>query len=306
MDAFGAGDNMQKIVCPSCKKIMIETDNSKKTASNYYDCIRKCLNCEIGASNAEDNPTIIYCDYKKSIPTTMLDNLETSLIESQNIQNRKNKINKFGFSTSEDAFTWIFVRFHIKEKRLNKLAEYFSLNNEIQEILLWGVPHIQADSPLKNRLQKICIDLGENINSLSEPDIIIVTSTEVAFVEVKLKSSNDVIKNKDNKFNKYLKDFYCDDLLAIKSKHYELIRNWTIGNIFSDGKIFTLINLGPNSLFYDKNKSRLDYFEDSIADKSRFRKIAWEDILAKLENDRNDSEIIENLLSRFRRITAST
>lgn len=285
---------------------MIETASSGKTANNYSDCIRKCLKCKIGASNAKDNPTIIYNDYIKSIPAKLLDNLTISLKNSQNIRNRKNKENKFGFSTSEDAFTWIFIKYHIQDNRLNKLADYFSLKNEIQEILLWGVPQIQSKSQLGNELQNICKKLGENENSLSEPDIILVTSNEVAFVEVKLKSKNEIKENEDDKINKYLNPFYRDNSLAIKSKHYELIRNWTIGNIFSKEKVFTLINLAPLSLFCDKNKTELEYFENSIVDKSRFIKISWEEILIKLKNDRCDSEIMEDLLTRFCRTTAST
>lgn len=285
---------------------MIETDSSTKVATNYSDCFRKCLDCEIGASNAKNNPTIIYNDYKKSIPAILHENLEASLEQSMNIRNRTNKKSKFGFSTSEDAFTWIFIRYHLREKRLKELAKYFGLNNAIEEILLWGVPQIQIDSPLKNKLRKICVDIGEQENSLSEPDIIMVTSNEVAFVEVKLKSKNEVKENFDGKFDKYLNEYYRDKLLATKSKHYELIRNWTIGNEFSKGKVFTLYNLGPRNLFCDSNKNGLEDFSDSIVDKSRFRKITWEEIFLKLENDRSDTSIVEELLNRFRRTTAST
>ena len=51
---------MEKIKCPKCKSIMQEFDIKSKKASKYEDCIRRCIQCQIGASNAQINPRKIY------------------------------------------------------------------------------------------------------------------------------------------------------------------------------------------------------------------------------------------------------
>ena len=79
---------MKKIICPKCGMEMIEDNISQKEVKSYEDCIRKCKKCEIGASNAKVNPTIIYKDFKLNIPHQLLDNLEYTLNNSNNIRNR--------------------------------------------------------------------------------------------------------------------------------------------------------------------------------------------------------------------------
>ena len=49
---------MKKIQCPICHHEMIEESLPQKRAFRYEKCIRKCLNCRIGASNSEKKQLI--------------------------------------------------------------------------------------------------------------------------------------------------------------------------------------------------------------------------------------------------------
>ena len=94
---------MEKIKCPKCNSIMQEFGIKPKKASKYEDCIRRCIQCQIGASNAQRNPTFIYKDYRNNIPSNLLEHLDETLEKTLNTTNRENKKIKLGFSTSEDA-----------------------------------------------------------------------------------------------------------------------------------------------------------------------------------------------------------
>ena len=82
---------MEKIECPKCNSIMQEFDIKPKKASKYEDCIRRCIQCQIGASNAQVNPTLIYKDYRNNIPSNLLEHLDETLEKTLNTTNRENK-----------------------------------------------------------------------------------------------------------------------------------------------------------------------------------------------------------------------
>ena len=284
---------LQTVICPKCQKEMKEDENlkskvcqtgKKPSAKKYEDCIRKCNQCEIGASNGE-NFSYIYKDYKKNIPLEFQNNLESTLNNCLNIRNRKNKKIKIGFSSSEDAVSWIFINYFIQQNKLNLLQEVLNLDTKIHEIFLWGVPQL---GKLKNdNLKKICRDLKEAENSFSEPDIIIVCDKEITFIEVKVKSENEIKDPLKKDFDKYLNnDFYKNKNIAKKSRLYELIRNWTISHYFSNGKTVKLINLAPQNKF--RNDTKL--FKKSLNHPDNFIKLAWEDVIGKLNNIKNSKD----------------
>ena len=273
---------MEDLKCPNCGRIMAKDLSIKEgsRSTSFEKCIRRCNDCKIGYSNSKDKPTLIYKDYLKSIPEKYKLYLEYTIDNSINTGHLKSKKNQFGFSTSEDALTWIFIRYFINEKKLDVLKKLYSLKSEIEEILLWGVSQINKDdNSEREKLESICESLKELQTSYSEPDIIIITKTEVRFIEVKLGAKNQK-KDSPNKYNKYIcNDFYSDKDLLIKSKHYELARNWTIGNMFTESKDFKLINQGPSKLFYNDDKELLQKFENSLNDSDRFEKLSWEKII---------------------------
>jgi len=87
---------------------------------------------------------------------------------------------------------------------------------------------------------------------------------------------------------------------ALGSQHYELVRNWVMGNMIAGPCRFVLVNLGPSSLFLDKNSERLKQFVESlgvIEGKREFSCLSWE----ALSNDKTlfDKEIRNYLQSRL-------
>lgn len=289
------------VKCPCCGKEMKATNIDKISAKKYDDCIRKCETCEIGASNASENPTFIYKDYHQNIPQSL--QLQTYLDETlQNALNKRNRNNKrirIGYSTSEDALSWIFINYFVQNKNLEELKNILGIKDNIEDILMWGVSQIKKDDSTKNKIENICKNLSENPHSYSEPDIIIITKKEVCFIEVKLKSSNEKTSKKD--FEKYLIDeYYTDKEKAKSTLYYELIRNWTIGNCLAkqdkDSKTMRLINLAPKKSFEKENES-LNRFKDSLKTQN-FYMLSWEDVFKKMKN----SEFKDILLNRINSI----
>lgn len=289
---------MKKVQCPICHHEMMEESLPQKRAFRYEKCIRKCLNCRIGASNSKKNPTFIYEDFHKNIPSELLENLDYTLNHSNNNRNHFSKKIRIGYSTSEDAVSWIFIKYFIKNQKLNILQEILNCKSKITEILMWGVP--QIDKQYANPLRNICRNLGENENSFSEPDIIVITEEEVIFIEVKVKASNDKQDPDKKNFDRYLNnDFYLDKNLAKKSKYYELIRNWTIAHLFSSDKKIRLINLAPRKLFYKESNRDFSNFISSLKNKKNFEQLSWEDVIQVMIDNSIDNKFVDELKKRI-------
>ncbi len=290
---------MTKTNCPHCGKEMNEyPGDPNKRAFCYDDCVRRCSACEIGASNSKGVSTFIYKDYHKNIPITLIDNLDNTLNHSNNVRNRNSKKKKIGYSTSEDALTWIFLKYFIQNNNLKLLQNILNLDNPIKEILIWGVP--QLNHLYKSNLLDVCLELGENPISFSEPDIIIVTDSSITFIEVKLKSSNERKSAEKRNYDKYLNNtFYKNKELAKKSEYYELIRNWTIAHMMDKNKAVHLINLAPKHLFYKEKDSFFQNFKDSLNNPQDFTQLSWEAIVTDLDNSgiTELSKLIKNRLS---------
>lgn len=279
-------NRLPEIKCPICGNIMIETDGAIKQTKSFDDCVRRCPKCHVGASNSKSRPTIIYKDYHAAVPKAFHNNLDFTLENGLNQVNKENKHTMFSFSTSEDALSWIFIRYFIENSRLLLLEKVLHINDKIEEILLWGVPQINPGrlTELKESICAICDSLGEKPTGYSEPDIIVITKNDVVFIEVKLGANNADARHPED-FDKYLiANFYKNLEMAKQSGRYELARNWTIGNMFAGEKTFTLINLAPGSLF--KRDKNLVEFEISLNDNiSKFKKMSWEDVLATVSDE---------------------
>ncbi len=262
---------------------MINNNEDVITAQSYNDCIRKCLRCGIGYSNAKYNPKIIYKNIEDNIANEIKDkNIEDIINKSLNIRNRPTKLNKAKISTSEDALTYSFMKYLIESNQITKLIKIIDSTikefNNI-EVYLWGVNIVNNNIEKIETLKTILVKkYKENLNSLSEPDIIITGDTFTIIIEVKYKSPNEV-KN-TNSLHKYIRNNFYDDLeKAIECEHYELIRNWTILNELEEDNAI-LVNLGDIKLFNDKNKLKLEYFEKSLNqnNKRKFIKLKWEEL----------------------------
>lgn len=272
--------------CPNCNAKMtndsIGYTEEIKAAHKYDDCLRKCHSCHIGYSNAADRPKIIFENYLDNIPEGISGSLEEVLEKSINKRNRKSKKIKIGFSTSEDALTWVVFRYFQKEDKLGIIIENIAESTSgTAEISYWGVG-LKDDKAIQNKELKDVLDtLKENHSSYSEPDIILEDDNTVIFIEAKLNSKN-IEKESPNQHKYYenTKHFKSDSDFK-KCKEYQLIRNWRIGNDYAKNKNkkFYLINLVNNEVnTLDKFKGCIKTSENSI-----FKVKTWNDIRALLK-----------------------
>ena len=295
----GAKMKMETVKCPKCNSAMQEFDVKSKRASKYEDCVRRCITCEIGASNAQVNPTFIYNNYRNNIPKGLLQNLDKTLENTLNETNRENKKIKMGFSTSEDAVSWIFINYFLLNDKLPVLQKILNLEDGISEIFMWGVPQMNSNPECAEKLKNICKNLGEDKKYYTEPDIIIITKSISVFIEVKVKSGNDRQSLNKKNYDKYLSDkFYTDIEAAKNSSYYELIRNWTIGNMFSK-RNFRLINLAPQKLFDKERDSDFEHFKNSLKDNKRFIQLSWESVLQTLKESSIENRFYDELKKRI-------
>lgn len=290
--------SLKKIECPICGVLLMPRDATVKQSNSFNDCLRRCEICMVGFSNAKDNPTLIYKNYADNIPVLLQPNLDFVLNNSLNLINRVNKRNKIAFSTSEDALTWSFFKYFAVTKRLNDLLKLLNIDSEesFYDIYLWGTNICSqiTDSDFYKQFIQISNSFNEDYKKMTEPDVIIKLNDELIFIEVKYQSANNVITD-IKKFDKY---FISDvDLMKLKdSGHYELYRNWAFAFKLGNGSKFKLINLGLQKLFIDKNRTKLEQFEDSLnSENGTFVKLSWEEIIGKLRENEYDNWFLEYL-----------
>lgn len=265
------------------------------TVSKYEDCLRRCDGCGVGYANAATNPTRIYKNPLDNLPAEAREGVKAVLDQSLNRQNHATKWRRFGFSTSEDAVTWVVFSFLALHAPLGLSGLGPRLlgfpNAGKPTLLLWGVPvpADEAGNDLHARLVDILDRIGEHEKRRSEPDVVLdYGSAGAAFIEVKLNAANDEAKPADAaKFDKYLCDTsaFVDPIKMKKSRMYELTRNWRIGWDLAGERPFRLVNLGPETLF--TRSERLDSFETGLAISTarRFLRLTWSSLLAAVALD---------------------
>lgn len=281
---------LDKVKCPSCGELVAPINGAIKAASSYDGCLRRCEKCGIGFSNSKNNPSVIYKNYLDNIPELLQNGLEITLNNSINELNRKNKRNKIGFSTSEDALTWSFFKYFVVRERFEDLLNLLNLKSDGKDydIYLWGVP-ISSQSNKNNFIEKfreVSRNFNETSSKMTEPDVMIKLSDKIVFIEVKYLSANEIKTGEE--FAKYLIPDVEKEKL-VESGHYELFRNWAFASKLSYGNDFILINLAPKKLFSSKSQSKLIQFENSLkSTKGKFVKLTWEEILEKVNNKEYD------------------
>jgi hypothetical protein len=204
-------------ICPSCRHPMTSTINGKlpgnhyATASKYGNCVRRCLSCRIGASNAKSEWTHIFEDPVASVPPEVSVGVREALAGALNEINRGGKRIKFGFDSSEDAVTWTIFSFLARSGQLSclmgrLLPDVWRSTESNPVLLVWGSP-LPPDGPglgLRTRLVEISRNLDEDPRSRSEPDIVV---QNIDGAIVKLRSGNDVKPREYAGWGKdYLKD----------------------------------------------------------------------------------------------------
>src|SRR4051794_7622110 len=100
------GRTLPEMGCPSCGSILHPRPGDTIAPTTWRDCLRRCLRCELGLSNARINPTVLFNDPRMNVPPEVRVGVIETLALALNVRNQSNKTVKFGFSTSEDALTW--------------------------------------------------------------------------------------------------------------------------------------------------------------------------------------------------------
>jgi hypothetical protein len=289
---------LSPLVFPKCRQHItpIEWIGKRPTATRFQDCLRRCDPCGIGASNTADpRVTYIHRDPLENIPVESREHAIEALSQALNVRNRVSKLSRFGFSTSEDAVTWVVFTYLLRSGRLLKALKRSGLISNVTltaapTLLLWGTP-IESDprgSEIHRLLIELCTNLKEDANSFSEPDVIIDLGEDgLVFIEVKYLSGNDLKSAEYPGWSKYERSpqlsWQFEDIKA--SGCYELARNWCLLKSLAAGRPATLANLGPASLFLGKEGARLDRFVASLGsdDSSHFVKLTWPDLIGKLD-----------------------
>lgn len=259
-------------------------------ATGYSDCLRRCLTCGLGFSNARSNPTLIYEDPVNNVPDQVRPGALQTLGAAINLCNRDNKSKKFGYSTSEDAVTWTVFSFLAREQpdvllQLGRTLFGIHAAKEVT-VLLWGVP-ITAGArggSVQKDLRDVTAALHEDARRKTEPDVILdYGDAGVVFIEVKYRSGNG--RTTKANWHRYLRQagVFSDSAKAQASGLYELVRNWRVAHDLAAGRPFTVINLAPVATV-DATES-MSEFEDSllVGPDRRFVALPWDSFLTELE-----------------------
>lgn len=271
----------------------MESIHKAPMATQFDDCLRRCEPCEIGASNAV-NPeavTYIHRDPLGNIPIESREGASEALAQAFNVRNRESKRRRFGFSTSEDAVTWVVFTHLLRSGQLLGALWRAGLVAEkdlttAPMLLLWGVPVDNGThgTAIRKQLTDLCASLQEDLNSFSEPDVIIDLGKHgLVFIEVKHLSGNDLKPADYPGWSRYMSAarlaWRIEDVKA--SGCYELARNWCLLKSLAGDRPASLVNLGPARLFGGAEGARLDRFVAALDtnEMSHFRKLTWSEIL---------------------------
>lgn len=290
--------DLHQLACPRCDRPMNVTrvDDLPRRATSYETCLRRCEPCRIGASNAsgKHSATFIYAEPLLNIPEESREGAAEALSAALNVRNRASKFTRFGFSTSEDAVTWVVFTYLLRRGLLMQALQRGGVieagSGSIEPtLLLWGSP-IGLDErgiDVRSNLLAQCKLLGEHEDSLSEPDVIVdMGSAGLVFIEVKYLSGNDQKVEAYRGWPKYASGGQLEwDFEAVKaSGQYELARNWCLLHALAKGRPAILANLGFDSLFSGKKGMQLQRFYAALRTSSRrrFVHLSWGDLLSNV------------------------
>jgi hypothetical protein len=290
---------LPSLECPRCGCSMTtrESVGEMPSAKCFQDCLRRCERCGIGASNAKAKVTWICLDPLQNIPPDTWNGAKEALAQALNETNRESKLRYFGFSTSEDAVTWVvFTQLLRSGKLIDALKRAGIVADQVAvapTLLLWGVPVNGGErgKEIRQELHNLCTKtLGEKSDRLTEPDVIIdLGEDDLVFIEVKYLGDNDSQPTDYKHWPTYEKGlrlaWHYEDVKA--SRCYELARNWRVLKELAGERPTALVNLGQERLFRGVEGERLCRFAEALGldERSRFKKIRWREFLDKVLDD---------------------
>ncbi|HKL85766.1 MAG TPA: hypothetical protein VJ861_05495 [Treponemataceae bacterium] len=248
--------------------------------------------------------TVIYADYIMNVPEQVRALLPEIIDKSINVNNRTAKKIKLGFNTSEDALTWTVFRHLQISNGISALIESITSNKSTGQCVVyyWGTPVTDEDMIITSKrklLESVLLEIGENDQKMSEPDIIIEDDETLIFLEIKFGSLNDS-QDTSEKWKKYdNRRYFKENIMNVPNlREYQLVRNWCIGNMLAEktGKKFKLINL----VFSDKDTNDLAEFKDNLnqTEKSAFKRMNWRILLQDIAQTEESQWLVSWLSTR--------
>jgi hypothetical protein len=258
----------------------------------------------VGLSNTmtAGGETHIFRDATANVPMEVREGFLQTLQSSINVLNKKNKLKKAAYSTSEDALTWTYFN-HLRLK--NRLRELGCLPSRMEPtLILWGsvVDATGTRSAVPTALAEISRELLEDADRRTEPDVILDYGKDgIAVIEVKYRSPNEFKDASYPGWARYLQrdggGAFLDLPGVLSSKCYELVRNWRfaweLGNRLDIPVV--VANLGRSSLFETPGADLLAKFEACLRQdaRHRFRRLNWRDLLDRAPPDSDLSEYFQ-------------
>jgi hypothetical protein len=255
----------------------------RSAAARHEDCVYRCQ-CGLAYSNElrEEERQLVFPAPERNVPKQVRAGLGEALGSAANRKNRRSKLERFCFQSSEDAVVWTVMRGLEQLERLDAVVAPRRPVG-VPSLLLWGVPLSGSRAAATaSALTDVCRSLGESPNSLSEPDVVLLWPNLLVVVEAKFLSQNQRRPNLRG-FDRYLDR---PDLFAVSPEavaaagYYELTREWRIGSELAhilDVPRFLLLNLGPP----EKIETDAQAFERLLAGRPEreFGYLSWSDLL---------------------------
>ncbi len=205
---------------------------------------------------------------------------------------------------SEDALTWNVFRSlqAAGEYGLKVISDSFNIT-KVEKILFWGcdVENNGDEQQLLNILIRT-ID-GKHIGTMTEPDLVLITETEVIFVECKLNQNGNVSpwRAQGDGAKKRMKTYIEEGFTELNDINdwelvYQLIRQYVYAKSLSEK-----LNKKPAVISFINNKHKevlskyyLKIKESAINDTGIFKDfVTWQDIRKKIsESNLPDKNII--------------
>ncbi|HZZ93225.1 MAG TPA: hypothetical protein VFE23_11745 [Usitatibacter sp.] len=212
METLASSVALPAVPCPGCGQLLSSAAPSAapKSARKFDDCLRKCVKCGIGLSNARTphGETAIYRNLLENVPKQLRDGFREALTAGVNELNRENKVSKAAFSTSEDALTWSYFEGLRRAGRLSKLQILPSSKEPL--LILWGSQVGGATgrrSEVPAALTEISEALREDPSRRTEPDVVLDFGDDgIAIIEVKHRAGNETTPSRPENWALYLKD----------------------------------------------------------------------------------------------------
>jgi hypothetical protein len=293
--------HLPDVYCPVCEELLHQMPGAPVRATTWDTCLRRCAEHLVGFSNRADDPTMIYGHSEdRNVPSDVREGAIATLGQALNENNRASKLRKFGYSTSEDALTWIIFKFLHDSKKVTKVLRIAGLAipeevGEPEAILLWGVPVPPAygvrGQELRQQFEAISNALGERPRRRTEPDVLIDYGPHGRFIiEVKHQGPTAIMAENYAHWETY---YPVDSPLPYAgamraSLCYELARNWRFGLELTNQALtpFTLVYLGPDTLFQGARGRVLEPFVACLPQEgnAKFQELRWNHLLGAIPN----------------------